>query len=259
MSQTAFHAASRERAGQEHRIVTPVAVRAHLVELIGQGVVATLVTPTGTTLSARLIHEDTTARELRFEPLGDAAVLHRLGEAEEAVAVAYLSSIKLQFDLGGLRVCDGELVACYPRELFRFQRRNAFRVRTEPPPQLAAKFGRLQPILSGGPELLLGDPSLPATRRRLRVLDISHGGLSLLLPAPDATLALGNRIPAACLELTPSLPIHIALRIVRSDPVSGPEGPHRLGCEMEGLSGVAARTLQRYIDEVQIKAKSLGA
>jgi flagellar brake protein len=257
MSQTALHAASRERAGHEHRIAAPVAVRAHLVELIGQGVVATLVTPTGSTLSARLIHEDTVARELRFEPLGDAAALHRLGEAEEAVAVAYLASIKLQFDLIGLRVRDGELASCYPRELFRFQRRNAFRVRTEPPPQLAAKFGRLQPILCGGPELLLGDPAVPAARRRLRVLDLSHGGLSVLLPAPDATLAPGQRIPAACLELTPSLPIHIALRIVRCDPLAGPDGPQRLGCEMEGLSGVAARTLQRYIDELQIQARTL--
>jgi hypothetical protein len=236
-----------------------VAVRAHLVELIGQGVAVTLVTPTGLTLSARLIHEDTTARQVRFEPLGDALALHRLGEADEAVAVAYLSSIKLQFDLGGMRVRDGELVACYPRELFRFQRRNAFRVRTEPPPQLAARYGRLQPILSGGPELLLGDPSVPTARRRLRVLDISHGGLSVLLPVPDPTLTLGSRIPAACLELTPSLPIHIALRVVRCDPVAGPEGPQRLGCEMESLSGVAARTLQRYIDEVQVRAKALGS
>ena len=258
MSPTALHAVASERSGQEHRIATPVAVRAHLVELIGQGAIATLVTPTGTTLSARLVHEDTTARELRFKPLDDAAALRRLGEAEEAVAVAYLASIKLQFDLGGLRVCDDELVACYPRELFRFQRRNAFRVRTEPPPQLAARYGRLQPILSGGPELLLGDPSEPASRRRLRVLDLSHGGLSMLLPTPDPALTVGQRIPAACLELTPSLPIHIALRIVRCDPVAGPEGPHRLGCEMEGLSGVAARTLQRFIDEVQVKSRVLG-
>ncbi|WP_165396865.1 flagellar brake protein [Sphaerotilus mobilis] len=252
---TAPATAPRERATSEHRIAADLAVRAHLVELIGQGVAVTLVTPSGTTLSARLIHEDTTARELRFEPLGDAAALHRLGEAEEAVVVAYLASIKLQFDLIGLRVCDGELVACYPRELFRFQRRNAFRVRTEPPPQLAAKFGQLQPILTGGPELLLGDPAVPASRRRLRVLDLSHGGLSLLLPAPDPTLALGTRIPAASLELTPSLPIHIALRVVRSEALSGPDGPRRLGCEMEGLSGVAARTLQRWIDEWQVQAK----
>ncbi len=257
MTQTAPVAPARERATPEHRVAATLAVRAHLVELIGHGVAATLVTPDGTTLSARLIHEDTTARELRFEPLGDAAALRRLADADEAVAVAYLASIKLQFDLIGLRVCDGELVACYPRELFRFQRRNAFRVRTELPPQLAAKFGQLLPILIGGPELRLGDPADPASQRRLRVLDVSHGGLALLLPEPDETLTLGSRIPAASLELTPTLTIHIALRIVRSEPLASPSGALRLGCEMEGLSGLAARTLQRYIDESQVKAKVL--
>ncbi len=257
MSMTAALAPSPASAPSEHRVVAPLAVRAHLVELIGQGVAATLVTPDGATLSARLIHEDTTARQLRFEPLGDAAAVARLVLADEAVVVAYLASVKLQFDLMGLRVCDGELVTCYPRELFRFQRRNAFRVRTEPPPQLAARLGKTLPYVIGGPELLLGEPGLAETRHRLRVLDISHGGLAVLLPAGDTSLALHGRIPAACLELSPGRTIQIALRVVRAEPLASPEGAHRLGCEMEGLSGVAARSLQRYIDETQIKARAL--
>jgi len=259
MSQTAPLAPAPAGASSEHRVAAALAIRAHLVELIGQGVVATLVTPDGATLSARLVHEDTTARQLRFEPLGDAAAVARLVLADEAVVVAYLASVKLQFDLSGLRVNDGELVSCYPRELFRFQRRAAYRVRTEPPPQLAARMGRLLPIVIGGPALLLGESALADRRHRLRVLDISHGGLALLLPAGDASLSPGDRVPAACLELSAGRTIQIALRVVRAEPLASPAGAQRLGCEMEGLSGVAARSLQRYIDETQIKARVLEA
>jgi c-di-GMP-binding flagellar brake protein YcgR len=257
MIQTAHHAPPPAAARIDHRVSAALAMRAHLVELIGQGVALTLVTPDGATLSARLVHEDTTARQLRFEPLGDAAAVARLVLADEAVVVAYLASVKLQFDLVGLRLNDGELVSCYPRELFRFQRRAAYRVRTEPPPQLAARLGRLLPIDIAGPALLLGDAELADRRHRLRVLDISHGGLALLLPAGDDTLAPGDRVPAACLELSSGRTIQIALRVVRAEALASPPGAQRLGCEMEGLSGVAARSLQRYIDETQIKARAL--
>ncbi|MDP4302045.1 flagellar brake protein [Leptothrix discophora] len=263
MLQTATSSGAREPAPSDKRIAVPLAVRAHLVELIEQGVPVTLVTPDGATLSTRLVHEDMTARELRFAPLGEPCASARLALAEEAVAIAYLARIKLQFDLIGLRLRDGggeaELSACYPRELHRFQRREAYRVRTEPPPQLAARLGKLLPIVIGGPELLLGDSGAPESLRRLRVLDISHGGVALLLPPGDTSLRAGSRIPAATLELSPGRTIHVALHVVRADPLAAPEGAQRLGCEMEGLSGVAARSLQRFIDETQIKARALDA
>ena len=55
-------------------------------------------------------------------------------EADECAAVAYLDRIKVQFDVSDLVVVQGHkacvLQARLPHEMFRFQRRNTFRVRT---------------------------------------------------------------------------------------------------------------------------------
>jgi c-di-GMP-binding flagellar brake protein YcgR len=61
-------------------------------------------------------------------------LLGQLIDCNEAVAVAYLDSVKLQFDLTDLVLVRGArscaLQASLPRVLYRFQRRGAYRVRT---------------------------------------------------------------------------------------------------------------------------------
>ena len=58
--------------------------------------------------------------------------MHDIIEADECVAVAWIDSVKVQFDVSDLMLVQGSkasvLQARLPRELFRFQRRNLFRV-----------------------------------------------------------------------------------------------------------------------------------
>ncbi len=69
--------------------------------------------------------------------------------------VGYLDNVKLQFDVHDLVLVRGArasaLSARCPRELFRFQRRNAFRVR---------------PLLRSAPMARLRHPTMPDMRAR---------------------------------------------------------------------------------------------
>ena len=114
---------------------------------------------------------DTAQQRINFSADADSPQLQRLIELEEATCVAYLDSVKLQFDVDhlvlvrGAKICS--LQADMPREMYRFQRRSSFRVRT---------LGR------GTPTALLRHPSIPDMQLGLRVLDVSIGGCALLLP-----------------------------------------------------------------------------
>jgi len=63
-----------------------------------------------------------------------------------------------------------------PREVFRFQRRNSFRVRTLP---------------RSSPTMVLRHPGIPDMTLALRVLDVSTGGCALFLPNDVPPLSPG--------------------------------------------------------------------
>jgi c-di-GMP-binding flagellar brake protein YcgR len=134
------------------------------------------------------------------------------------------------------------LHARFPSVLFRFQRREGYRVR---------------PAGHAGPELQwrLNDPA--DTELTLRVLDLSHGGVALFLPEGAPVLAAGTQIPAARLILEPGTHVQVSVRVVRTEKIDEPQQGQRVGCEIAGLSGVAARTLQRYIDQTQMRHRLL--
>lgn len=228
----------------DYRVDAPAEVQAYLQQLVRQEVPVTLAAPDGVSLVAGLWTLDA-ERELLVltVPAGDARVGHVV-EGGEAVAVAYLDNVKLQFELEGLMLVHGHeasvLHARYPDTLLRFQRRGGYRVRP---------LGRQAPIVA------IGRPDEPQALLRLRVLDLSHGGLALLLPEGVEGYGVGTAVSAASLELDAGRRIQIALRVVHVSPLREPGQGQRLGCEIEGLSGLAARTLQRYIDETQKRAR----
>jgi flagellar brake protein len=166
--------------------------------------------------------------------------LQGLLEGDEAVAVAYLESIKIQFDLEQLvlvrNAAGCALTARYPRQVYRFQRRSGYRVR--PPP-------------SAAPTARLRHPMLPEMALALRVLDLSIGGCALLLPDDVPALAPGTLINGVQIELDLQTRFETALRLQHVSAIHGGAHGVRLGCEMVRLAGEAERTLQRYIDQTQ--------
>jgi len=200
----------------------------------------------GVTVTTTLWVIDAALQRLSFNVAADAPTLARLVDRDEAVAVAYLDSVKLQFELHGLvlvRGSSGAALQCaMPAEIYRFQRRNAFRVR---------------PAERNAPVARLRHPSMPEMTLVLRIVDISIGGCALWLPANVPPVQAGTRLGELLLELDAHTAFTAAVTIQhvsspsRDAGVPGTPPGMRLGCEWQPLGGMAERALQRWIDQAQ--------
>lgn len=189
---------------------------------------------------------DETAGRLAFAADGDIPQLQRLVEADDAVAVAYLDGVQLQFDLHDLLLVHGgsgsALQAGWPQMMWRFQRRQAYRVR---PP------GRQAPVAT------LRHPSMPEMTLRLRVLDVSIGGCALLLPHDLPNLQPGTAFGEVTVELDPDTRLRARLLLHHVTSIMPGERGVRLGCSWTPLDGAALRALQRWIDQTQKRRRLL--
>lgn len=189
---------------------------------------------------------DTAQARINFSADPDSPQLQRLLELEEATCVAYLDAVKLQFDVGQLVLVRGAkscaLQSDMPREMYRFQRRSSFRVRT---------LGR------GIPTALLRHPSMPDMQLGLRVLDVSIGGCALLLPGDVPPLAGGLEIRGVRIELDPDTRFDADLLLHHVTVIQNQSRASRLGCEFMHVQPAAQRALQRYIDQTQKRRRLL--
>jgi c-di-GMP-binding flagellar brake protein YcgR len=206
-----------------------------------------LSTAEGISMTVTLWALDEQRERLNFSADDGHPQLQRLVEGDEAVAVAYLDSVKLQFDLRGLLLVRGPrscaLQAELPELLYRFQRRQAFRVRT---------------IERTSPKARLRHPSMPEMMLSLRVLDVSIGGCALFLPHDVPPLQPGTRLSEVQIELDADtrFPAQLTLQHVTS--ILPNERGVRMGCEWAPLGGAAERALQRYIEQTQKQRRLMG-
>ncbi len=245
-------------AWQDFRVSHPPERLALLRQLRDGSVPVYLSTPEGHSLGSSLWAVDGEGQRLHFSADAHWPQLPALVEADEVTAVAYLDSVKLQFDLDGLVLVHGHnsctLQASLPRAVYRFQRRGAYRVRT---------------LERHAPRALFAHPALPDMHLALRVLDVSIGGCALWLPPDVPPLQPGTVVGQAVLALDGDtrFTAGLALQHVTAqggDPRSTAAGEHpnghqgmRLGCEWHALGGSAERTLQRWIDQAQKRRRML--
>lgn len=201
--------------------------------------------PDGSAVATTLWAVDADTGRLNFSAPTGLPQLERVVEADEAVAVAYLDSVKLQFDLHGLTLVRGagsvSLHGRLPREIYRFQRRGAYRVR---------------PRGHHVPTATLRHPALPEMQLSLRVLDLSIGGCALWLPRDVPPLQAGTQIAGVSLALDADT--HFSAGITLQHVAGhGSDAGSRLGCEWRGLDPSAERALQRWIDRSQQRARLL--
>lgn len=200
--------------------------------------------PDGGALAVTLWTVDEQLGRLNFATQTSVPQVDRLIDADEAVAVAYLESVKLQFDLSGFTMVRGQgsaaLQCALPREIYRFQRRSAYRVRPR---------GHQVPAVS------LRHPALPEMQLNLRVLDLSIGGCALWLPQDVPSLQAGTRFATVTVALDAEARFEVGLSLQHVSAQG--EGGARLGCEWQGLSSAAERLLQRWIDRSQQRSRLL--
>ncbi len=172
--------------------------------------------------------------------------LQGLIETNEATAVAYLEAVKLQFDVDDLVLVRGArasaLQARLPKCVYRFQRRQAYRVRT---------------LERAAPSAVLRHPALPEMQIRLRVIDVSIGGCALLLSDDTPQITPGGLLNGVRLELDAETRFSASLQLHHVTKVQPNSHAVRLGCEFSQLSGDAQRALQRYIDQTQKRRRLL--
>ena len=225
---------------EPYRLGAPSEVATMLRRLQEANVPLNLNTPQGGVYTTTLWAMDAARGMLSFAADARDPRLQAVLEGDEAVVVGYLENIKVQFDVDNLVLVRGgqasALNATYPRQLFRFQRRDSYRVR---------------PILRDTPVARLRHPMIPEMQLALRVLDVSIGGCALLLPEDVPPLTPGVTIGRVRIELDLNAHFETALRLQHITAIQPDSRGVRLGCEWVRLGQDAERTLQRYIDQTQ--------
>lgn len=224
----------------EFRITAPREILAMLKQFQDGNVLLNLNGSNGAMLSTTLWSLDPTRGQLSFSADAHAPVTQQLVECDEAVAVGYLDSIKVQFDVQGLVLVRGvggsAISARMPRELFRFQRRNSFRVR---------------PLLRSSPVARVRHPAIADMQLALRVIDVSIGGCALFLPDDVPAMQPGMVMNQVQLDLDADTRVMANLRLQHVSVLNAEARGARLGCEFVQLGAEGERTLQRFIDQTQ--------
>jgi flagellar brake protein len=236
------------RGLEDFRLTAQSEITAMLKRLIDGTIPLNLNAPDGTAISATLWTMDAARDVISFSALADDPQLRALIDCDEAVVVGHLDSVKLQFDINNLVLVHGAggsaLNSAFPREMFRFQRRNGFRVR---------------PMLRSTPVARLRHPMIPDMQLSLRLLDVSIGGCALFLPDDVPPLDPGVLMNGVQVDLDADTRVMCSLRLQHVTSVNPDSHGVRLGCEMVNAGSEGLRALQRYIDQTQKRRRLLGA
>lgn len=228
------------------RVTAPGEIGALLRQLRDSSVPLVVSAPDGATLGTQVWAIDTSQGRVNFAADDNHPQMARVLAADEAVAVGYLDSVKLQFDLHDLVLVRGArsctLQARLPQAMYRFQRRSAYRVRT---------------LERHSPTAHLRHPAIPDMMLSLRVLDVSIGGCALFVPHDVPALEPGLSLQAVRIELDGETRFIATLQTQHAATIPPGHGGLRVGCEWQGLDGIAERSLQRYIDQTQKRRRLL--
>jgi c-di-GMP-binding flagellar brake protein YcgR len=202
----------------------------------------TLSNETGVSLPSRLCMLDATNAALSFEALPDDPLVRELTASGEITATAYLDDIRIQFELDALMLVNAAAGAVlrgpWPGLLYRFQRRSSFRVRPN----------------SRSPQVRVPHPQ-QQNELRVRILDLSMGGLALLIPPELSPWATGTLLSTVHLELDHDTHLQTSLRVQHVHLLGETGTP--VGLAFAQLDAPAARELQLYIDQAQKRSRLL--
>ena len=224
----------------DFRITSPREIAAILRQFQDGNLLLNLNGSHGGLLSTTLWTVDTAKGKISFAADAGAPATQQIVDSQEVVVVGYLDSIKVQFDVANLvlvRSPGGSAISTgFPRELFRFQRRNAFRVR---------------PLLRSTPLARVRHPVIAEMQLALRVLDVSIGGCALFLPDDVPPLQPGMVMNQVQVDLDADTRFHTNLRLQHVTATNLDSKGVRLGCEFVNAGNDALRALQRFIDQTQ--------
>lgn len=180
--------------------------------------------------------------ELVFDCSGDPEANAAILRSGRITFVTVIDDVKVQFDTQRAEATVFDGLPAYrtriPSSLLRLQFREFFRV---------------APPLSRPLACRLPDPRQRGAVLELRVLDISAGGLALLLPC-ELPLEVGDRIPECRVALTEVGEIVFEAEVRSLLSYTGPgagDGAWRCGLRFVALPGTQTALVQRYVMKLQ--------
>ena len=229
---------------EEFRISSPREIGLLLKQLVDGSILLQLHGSDGSMFTSAIWTIDSARGTIGFNADLNDPAMQAISHSGRAAVVGYIDNVKVQFDVHDLTLLRGSrasVLSCpFPRTMFRFQRRNAFRVR---------------PSTRGAPIARLRHPDMPELEFKLRVIDISTGGCALFLPHDVPLMNVGVLMAGVCMELDADTRLSVDLRLKYATSISPEAHGVRLGLEFVRLGGDALRMLQRFIDLTQKRDK----
>ena len=178
--------------------------------------------------------------ELIFSPGEDEAAFERLLTAGSFGVETLLDSIRVLFIASHAEATQFKgqkaLRARIPDLVARMQRREAVRV---PTPKDKPSF------------CMLRVAAAPVHDLKLRVDDVSIGGLGLVLPAIEATIVPGKTFPDCSLELPGIGVMRCTLNIIYVKESQPGSLEQRIGCHFVDLPGLSREQLRGYVARLE--------
>lgn len=166
----------------------------------------------------------------------DAALNERLLQAGALDCHTQLDKVRIQFRVDVLGTDHWKdspaFSTALPHQLLRLQRRELYRLQTPMTHPLNCSLP-----LPDGKQL------------KLRIIDISGGGVAIAVPPSEHSLAPGDEFPGCCIELPNKLLIVARLIVRNLFRLTTHQGVEmlRAGCELAELPPGADEAIQRYI------------
>ncbi|KON80238.1 flagellar brake protein [Azoarcus sp. PA01] len=174
----------------------------------------------------------------------EAAINQRLAAGAELVCMTRLDNVRVQFSLSAIEAVRhdgrGALRANLPTSLLRLQRREFFRLAA---PRSAPPVCTITQVQPDGRSHVVS----------VRILDISGGGLAVLVPPQALHFEPGMDFDHCALVLPEGEPLPVRLTVRNLFDIKQPNGTRarRAGCQFVGLSNSVMARLQRYLFKLE--------
>lgn len=186
--------------------------------------------------------------ELVFDHAADASTRRRLLAAESITFVSFVDQIKLQFQTGPAEATTFDDRPAFrvqlPEQALRLQRRDSFRVKT---------------LISRPAHLLLPVGDKEEQYEKLRLIDLSIGGVAVVFDARKRKVERGDVLAACFLDLPGVGSVGVTLKVRHVAPLPRDENALSVGCELVDLAPASRTSVQRYINWLDAEQRKLAS
>jgi flagellar brake protein len=206
----------------------------------------------------QLLSIDAKSGRMAFELSQVDAHTNFIARHRKAIVVAIEEKIKLQFIVTEIELGQDArtplLLADLPESIYRIQRREAFRVRplAAHPATCLIPMQTRRHVLQDNQSAPVAPPLFDAL-----VLDVSVGGLSLELLDFNKDFELGDILEDCFLHLPGQTAFRCTLKLCYIAAPNLKPRSYRIGAHFEELPAEFERTIQRYVNAVEISRRAV--